>query len=221
MSNFALEDKNKVKRRPDRGHYDKETIYSIVDETMLCHIGFVQDGQPFVIPALHARKDDQLLIHGASTSRLMKHIEAGNEVSVNITILDGVVLAKTVFNQSVNYRSVVVFGKGRLIENEDEKLQALEHLTERIMPGVWEAARNPSATELKATSIVSIAMETASAKIRSGPPKDDPEDQGIPSAWAGVLPMKQVIGTPISAEYTDDSLPIPDYVMNYISKKNQ
>ena len=220
MSNFALEDKNKVKRRPDRGHYDKETIYSIVDETMICHIGFVQDGQPFVIPALHARKDDQLLIHGASTSRLMKHIEAGNEVSVNITILDGVVLAKTVFNQSVNYRSVVVFGKGRLIENEDEKLQALEHLTERIMPGVWEAARKPNATELKATSIVSIAIETASAKIRSGPPKDDPEDQDV-SAWAGVLPMKQVIGTPISAEYTDASLPIPDYVMNYISKKNQ
>jgi len=220
VSNFALEDKNKVKRRPDRGHYDKETIYSIVDETMLCHIGFVQDGQPFVIPALYARKDNQILIHGASTSRLMKHIEAGNKLSINITILDGIVLAKTVFNQSVNYRSVVVFGKGRLIENEDEKLQALEHLTERIMPGVWEAARKPNATELKATSIVSIAIETASAKIRSGPPKDDPEDQDIP-AWAGVLPMKQAIGAPINAEYTDGSIPIPDYIMNYISKINQ
>jgi len=220
MSDFTLGDRNKVKRRPDRGHYDKETIYSIIDETMLCHIGFVQDGQPFVIPALHARKDDQLLIHGASTSRLMRHIEAGNEVSVNITILDGVVLAKTVFNQSVNYRSVVVFGKGRLIEDDDEKLRALEYLTEKIMPGVWEAARKPNATELRATSIISVAIETASAKIRSGPPKDDPEDQGIP-AWAGVLPMKHVIGTPINAEYTDDSLPIPEYVMNYISKKNQ
>lgn len=220
MSKFTLEDRNRIKRRPDRGHHDKATIYGIIDETMLCHIGFVQDGQPFVIPALHARKDDQLLIHGASTSRLMKHIEAGNEVSVNITILDGVVLAKTVFNQSVNYRSVVIFGKGRLIDDDGKKLQALEHLTERIMSGVWEAARKPNTTELKATSIVSIAIETASAKIRSGPPKDDPEDQGLP-AWAGVLPIRQVIGNPIGAEYTDGSIPIPDYVMKYISKKNQ
>lgn len=219
MSNFTMEDRNRIKRRPDRGHYDQAIIYGIIDETMLCHIGFVQDGQPFVIPALHARKDDQILIHGASTSRLLKHIQAGNEVSVNITILDGIVLAKTVFNQSINYRSVVIFGTGRLIEDEGEKLQALEHLTERIMPGVWEAARKPNTTELKATSIVSIAMETASAKIRSGSPKDDPEDQALP-AWAGVLPIKQVIGNPVSAGYTDSNIPIPDYVTNYISKKN-
>ncbi|HUN24244.1 MAG TPA: pyridoxamine 5'-phosphate oxidase family protein [Anaerolineales bacterium] len=220
MSNVTTENKNRVKRRPDRGHYDTATIYQIIDESMLCHIGFVQDGQPFVIPALHARKDDQLLVHGASASRLLKHIQEGNAVSVSITIIDGIVLAKTVFNQSVNYRSVVVFGKGRLIEDEDEKIQALEHLTERLMPGVWEAARKPSTTELKATSIVSISIESASAKIRSGSPKDDLEDQGLP-AWAGVLPIRQVIGAPIGADYTDNSTPIPDYVTNYILKKNQ
>ncbi len=220
MSNVTTENKNRVKRRPDRGHYDTATIYQIIDESMLCHIGFVQDGQPFVIPALHARKDDQLLVHGASASRLLKHIQEGNAVSVSITIIDGIVLAKTVFNQSVNYRSVVVFGKGRLIEDEDEKIQALEHLTERLMPGVWEAARKPSTTELKATSIVSISIESASAKILSGSPKDDLEDQGLP-AWAGVLPIRQVIGAPIGADYTDNSTPIPDYVTNYILKKNQ
>ena len=220
MSNFTTEDKNRVKRRPDRGHYDTATVYGIIDETMLCHIGFIQDGQPFVIPALHARKDNQLLVHGASTSRLLTHIQEGNEVSVNITMVDGIVLAKTVFNQSVNYRSVVLFGKGRLIEDEDEKILALEHLTERILPGIWGAARKPTQTELKATSIVSISIETASAKIRSGPPKDDLEDQSFP-AWAGVLPVKQVIGTPVSADYTDSNIPIPDYVTNYILKKNQ
>jgi len=220
MSNFATEGKNRVRRRPDRGHYDKATVYGIIDEAMLCHIGFVQDGEPFVIPALHARKDDQLLIHGSSNSRLLKYLQAGNQVSINITILDGIVLAKTIFNQSVNYRSVVLFGKGRLIEDRDEKMEALEYLTERIMPGVWGAARKPNKTELKATSIVSISLETASAKIRSGPPKDDAEDQGLP-VWAGVLPIKQMIQTPIGTDYTDEGMPVPDYVMNYISKKNK
>ena len=220
MSSFTTENKNRVKRRPDRGHYDKETIYQIIDESMLCQIGFVQDGGPFVIPALHARRDDQLLVHGASTSRLLKHLQAGHQVSINITILNGLVLAKTVFNQSVNYRSVVLFGKGVLIEDQDEKMQALAHLTERIVPGVWEAARKPSATELKATSIVSISIETASAKIRTGPPMDDLEDQGLP-VWAGVLPIKQVIEAPIRADYTDSSMPIPDYVTNYVLKKNK
>jgi len=219
MSDFAMEEKNRVRRRPDRGHYDEATIYGIIDETLLCHVGFIQDGEPFVIPALHARKDNELLIHGSSKSRLLMHIQAGNQVSVNITILDGIVLAKTVFNQSVNYRSVVLFGKGRLIEARDEKWEALEYLTERIMPGVWNAARKPTETELKATSIASISLETASAKIRSGPPKDDPEDQGLP-VWAGILPIKQMIQTPIQADYTDESMPVPDYVTSYISKKN-
>ena len=220
MSSFPKDDKNRVRRRPDRGHYDKATVYEIIDEAMLCHVGFVQDGEPFVIPALHARKDDQLLVHGSSKSRLLKHLQAGVQVSVNITILDGIVLAKSVFNQSVNYRSVVLFGKGRLIEEQDEKMEALEYLTERIMPGVWGAARKPNKTELKATSIVSISLETASAKIRSGPPKDDVEDQGLP-VWAGVLPIKEMIQTPIRADYTDESMTVPDYVMNYISRKNK
>jgi uncharacterized protein len=215
-----MDDKNRIKRLPDRGHYDEDTIYGIIDETILCHIGFIQDGQPFVIPALHARRKGELLIHGASTSRLMKHVQTGNEVSVSIAILDGIVLAKSVFHQSVNYRSVVLFGKGQLIEDKDEKLQALEHLVERITPGAWGAARKPNATELKATSVISISIESASAKIRTGPPKDDAEDLASP-VWAGVLPVKQIIQTPIRADYTDSSIPVPDYVLNYISKVNK
>ncbi|MCA9934302.1 MAG: pyridoxamine 5'-phosphate oxidase family protein [Ardenticatenaceae bacterium] len=220
MSTFLVESKNRIKRQPNRGHYDKATIYQIIDEAMICHVAFVQDGQPFVIPALHARKDDQLLIHGASTSRLLNHIQAGNVVSITITIVDGIVLAKTVFNQSVNYRSVVLFGKGRLIENEDEKWQSLAHLTEQLMPGVWQTARQPTTTELKATSLVSISIESASAKIRSGPPKDSGEDQMLP-VWAGVLPVKQIIQTPSTADYTDPDMPIPDYVMAYMAEKNK
>jgi len=220
MTTFAVTEKNRVKRVPQRGHYDTDTIYGILDDAMLCHIGFIQDGQPFVIPTLYARKDDQLLMHGASTSRLFQHIQAGNEISVSVAILDGIVVAKTVFNQSINYRSVVLFGKGRLIEEEDEKLKALEFFTEHLMPGVWEKARKPSPAELKATSIVSVSIDTASAKMRAGQPKDDDEDKDLP-AWAGVLPIKQVIQAPMRADYTDAGIPLPESIMEYISKKNQ
>jgi nitroimidazol reductase NimA-like FMN-containing flavoprotein (pyridoxamine 5'-phosphate oxidase superfamily) len=216
VSEFTSTEKNRVKRRPDRGRYDKPTVYAIIDEAMLCHIGFVQDGQPFVIPALHARQNDALLIHGASASRLIKHIQAGNEVSISIAILDAVVVAKTAFNQSVNYRSVVLFGKGRLIKDDDEKLQALEYFTERLIPKQWEYIRKPSPKELKATSIVAISIEEASAKIRNAPPGDDGEDRDLP-IWAGLLPVKQVIQAPVSADYTDDSIPVPKHIMKKLT----
>lgn len=218
MSDFAVTEKTKIKRRPDRGHYDKSTIYEIIDEAKLCHIGFVQDGHPFVIPALHVRRDDELLIHGASVSRLLKYIADGNEVSVSIAILDALVFAKTAFNQSVNFRSVVLFGKGRLIEEENEKLQALESFTNGLMPGAWEEIRKPYKNELKATSIVAIEIKETSAKIRNTPPGDDGEDRDLP-IWAGVLPVKQVIENPVTADYTDDSIPVPEYVLRHISER--
>lgn len=218
MSNFTITEKNRIKRFPDLGRYDKSTIYEIIDEATLCHIGFIQGERPFVIPALHVRKDDKLLIHGASVSRLLQHIEKGNEVSVSIAIVDAIVLAKTAFNQSINYRSVVLFGKGRLIEDENEKLQALEYFTEGFMPGLWEKVRKPYQNELKATSIVSIEIREASAKISSGPPEDDNEDRDLP-IWAGVLPVKQVIQTPVKADYTDDTIPVPKHVVKYISER--
>ena len=218
MSDYRITDKNQIKRRPDRGHYDKATVYRIIDEALLCHIGFVQDGQPFVIPALHVRQDNKLLIHGASVSRMLKYIEAGNQMSISIAIVDDIVLAKAAFNQSINYRAVVLFGKGKLIEDEAEKLQALEYFTDGFMPGLWDDVRKPYKNELKATSIVSIKIEEASAKIRSTPPMDDEEDHSLP-IWAGMLPIKQVIQTPVKADYTDDSVPVPEYVKKYLSER--
>ena len=218
MSDYKITEKNKIKRRPDRGHYDKATVYGIIDEALLCHIGFIQDGQPFVIPALHVRQDNKLLIHGASVSRMLKYIEAGNQMSISIAIVDDIVLAKAAFNQSVNYRAVVLFGKGKLIEDETEKLQALEYFTDGFMPGLWDDVRKPYKNELKATSIVAIEIEEASAKIRSTPPMDDEEDHDLP-IWAGVLPIKQVIQTPVKADYTDASVPVPEYVEKYISER--
>jgi len=217
MSDFARTAKTKIKRRPDRGYYDKKTIYEIIDAAKFCHIAFVQDGQPFVIPALHARRADELLIHGSSASRLLKHIANGNPLSISIAILDALIFAKTAFNQSINFRSVVLFGKGRLIEEEKEKLDALECLTNGLFPGTWDAVRKPTKNEIKATSIVAVKIEAASAKIRNAPPGDDGADRDLP-LWAGILPVKQVIGEPIPAEYTDKNQPLPDYVLQHISK---
>lgn len=216
MNNFAVTEKNRVKRRADRGRYDKSTIYEIIDEAIICHIGFIQDERPFVIPALHARLNDELFIHGSSASRLLHHLESGKEVSVGITIVDGIVLAKTVFNHSINYRSVVLFGKGRLIQHEAEKLEALECFTERLLPGQWKEVRKPSPQELKATSIVSIPIQEASAKLRTGPPGDDGTDREL-RVWAGVLPIRQVFQTPVPAQYTDEDIPLPEHIGKYIS----
>lgn len=207
---FEKTEKNTIVRVPKRGIYDKEAAYRIIDEALICHIGLVENGQPFVIPTLHARHDDNILLHGATTSRLIKYIQAGNEVCITMTLVDGLVLARSVFHHSMNYRSVVLFGKGHLIETDEEKLQALELFTERIAPGRWDDARKPNRNELKATSVVSISIETASAKIRTGPPVDDEEDMQLP-VWAGVLPLKQQVGLPISAPELREDIPVPEY----------
>ncbi len=195
MTEFEKTERSRVKRLPDRGHYDRETIYAILDEALICHVGFVQDGQPFVIPTLHARVDDALLLHGAATSRLLRHIAAGGEVSVAATLVDGLVLAKSVFHHSVNYRSVVLFGRGEIVAGDDAKLAALEAFTEKLAPGRWGAARLPNPAELKATAVVSIPIAEASAKVRTGGPKDDPEDLAR-EVWAGVIPISLVRGEP-------------------------
>jgi hypothetical protein len=195
MTDYPSTDRTRVRRLPDRGRYDCETIYGILDEALICHVGFVQDGQPFVIPTLHARIGDALLLHGATTSRLLGHIAAGGEVSVAATIVDGLVLAKSVFHHSVNYRSVVLFGRGELVQGDAEKLAALEAFTEKLLPGRWQEARQPNRVELKATAVVRIAVEEASAKIRTGGPKDDPEDLAL-GVWAGVIPLKLVRSDP-------------------------
>lgn len=163
---------------------------------------------PVVLPMLYARADDVLLLHGAAGSRLLSYIATGEPVSVSVAILDGLVLAKSVFHHSVNYRSVVVFGRGRLLEDPTEKLNALATLTERLTPGRWAVARPPNAGELKATAVVAVAIESASAKVRSGPPSDAADDLALP-VWAGVLPVQPMIGAPLPATYCDPALVPP------------
>lgn len=211
MTNFPQTPQNTIKRVPKRAAYDHETIYAIVDSALICHVGLVQDGRPFVIPTIHARDEDTLLIHGASTSRLMRHAAAGHELCFTITHLDGLVLARSVFNHSMNYRSAVLFGRGTLIENEEAKMAALERFTEKLIHGRWADARQPNATELKATSIVAVPIDSASAKVRVGPPGDEEEDIALP-VWAGVLPLTAVWGAPIPAPNLPAGVEMPDYL---------
>jgi nitroimidazol reductase NimA-like FMN-containing flavoprotein (pyridoxamine 5'-phosphate oxidase superfamily) len=192
--------RTKVKRLPDRGAYDRDAIDAILDEAIVCHIGFEDDGQPYVIPSLHARVGDVLYLHGSSASRMMRRLGAGAPCCVTVTLVDGVVLARAVFDQSVNYRSVVVLGTARPVEDPDEKLVALEALTEQLVPGRWAVTRPPTRQELKATAVLALPLDEASAKVRSGPPGNHPEDaEEWAATWTGVLPITQVVGEPVPA----------------------
>ena len=178
----------RVRREPHRGHYDRETIDAILDEALICHLGFDVDGQPYVIPTLHARVGDNVYVHGSAASRMLRHLASDVRVCLTVTLFDGLVLARSVFNHSVNYRSVVLLGTARLVEDDEEKVDALHALTEQLAPGRWDEARQPTATELKATWILSLPLDEASAKVRTGPEEDEPEDLDLP-VWAGVVPV--------------------------------
>ncbi len=188
---YQITDRNKVKRVPQRGHYDKETLYKILDAGFLCHAGFVVGGQPFVIPTIYGRKDNRLFFHGATTSRMLVNLKEGIPVCVTVTHLDGLVLARSAFHHSMNYRSAVVFGKAHEVP-ETEKEEALFVVSENIMKGRWDEVRTPNAKELKATTVLAIDIEQASSKIRTGPPKDEPEDYEL-DVWAGVLPIVNTV----------------------------
>ena len=217
MSQFEITRQNRVSRVPDRGHYDEETIYNIIDEALICHVGLVQDDQPVVIPTLHARKDNNILLHGSTKSRLMQYAQSGQNICVTITLVDGLVLARSVFNHSMNYRSVVLFGRGEAVPDE-EKMECLKQFTDRLLPGRWDDARQPTAPELKATAIVSIPIELASAKVRVGPPKDEVEDYQLP-VWAGVLPIKQQILPPQNDPKLTGDIVVPDYIREYVDNR--
>jgi uncharacterized protein len=218
MTAFAKTRRNKVIRMPERGQYEREEVYRIVDEALVCHVGFVQDGQPFVIPTLHARDGDTLLIHGSSASRMIKHAGAGNPVCVTITLTDGIVLARSVFHHSINYRSATLYGQGRLVLDPEEKTEALARFTERLLPGRWDDARGPNRQELKATAVVAIPIESAAAKVRVGPPKDDEEDLALP-VWAGVVPIGQTFGTPLPDPATPADRPLPAYLAEFLARR--
>lgn len=203
-----------VRRAADRGAYDAQTIHAIVDEALVCHVGIVDHGQPFVIPTIHARTSDNLIIHGSRQSRLMAALASGAPACISVTLLDGLVLARSVFHHSMNYRSVVVLGTGRQIEGDGEKRAALSALVERIIPGRGAEAREPSQAELNATSVVAFPLNEASAKLRSGPPKDLEDDYALP-VWAGELPVTTTFGPPIADPRLTSGIELPDYIRNY------
>lgn len=207
-------ERTKVRRLPDRGRYDRETIYPILDEAFICHVGFVVDGQPYVIPTGFARIGDDLYIHGSSASRMLRNLSQGIDVCVTVTLIDGLVLARSAFHHSINYRSVVILGKAEQVENADEKNRALEAFTEHVIPGRWAEVRWPTELELKATSVLKLPIEEASAKVRTGDPKDDEEDYAL-DIWAGVLPFDLAAKEPIADSRLISSIEAPEYVRKY------
>jgi nitroimidazol reductase NimA-like FMN-containing flavoprotein (pyridoxamine 5'-phosphate oxidase superfamily) len=211
---FAPSERTRVVREPQRGVYDRETVCKILDEGLVCHVGFSAEGQPFVIPTLFARVGDAIYFHGSAASRMLRGVSEGANVCVTVTLTDGIVLARSVFNHSMNYRSVVALGKATLVEAPQEKLEALRAFTEKILPGRWDDARQPNDKELKATSILRLPLTEASAKVRIGPPEDDAPDYALP-VWAGVIPLRVVAGAPIRDERCDVAIPLPAYAANY------
>jgi nitroimidazol reductase NimA-like FMN-containing flavoprotein (pyridoxamine 5'-phosphate oxidase superfamily) len=197
MERFEPTEKTTLKRLPKRAEYDRRAVYEILDEAFICHVGFVIDGQPFVIPTGYARTGDLLYIHGSQASRMLRTLRGGVDVCVTVTLIDGLVLARSAFHHSINYRSVVVFGRARVIDEQAEKMEALRLLTEHIVPGRWDEVRSPNESEMKATMVLALPLEEASAKVRTGPPVDDEEDYAL-SVWAGVLPLKTTTETPIA-----------------------
>ncbi len=206
--------KTKLRRLPKRGSYDRELIYQILDEAFVCHAGFVVDGQPFVIPTAYARVEDRLLIHGSSASRMLRALDKGIEICVTVTLVDGLVLARSAFHHSMNYRSVVIFGQAAIVEDEREKLAALHAFTQHIIRGRWADVRPPTPNELKATMVLSLPLEEASAKIRTGPPVDDDADYEL-KIWAGVVPLRLEAGAPVSDPRSPPEANPPAYVFNY------
>lgn len=206
MHEFPTSPRNKVKRIPKRGHYDKTTIYNILDASFLCHVGFVVDGQPFVIPTAYGRDGDKIYLHGSSKSRMLQAMEPGIPVCLTVTHLDGLVLARSAFHHSINYRSAVIYGTAQKVKG-DEKERALYIISENILQGRWDEVRPPNAKELKATSVVSIEIESASAKIRQGPPGDDQPDYEL-DIWAGILPMRQITDAPVPDPLLKAGVPI-------------
>jgi len=207
--------RTRVRREHARGDYDRATIDAILDAALVCHLGFVSDGSPVVIPTLHGRVGDRLLVHGSAASRAVRTAGGGVEVCVTVTLIDGLVLARSVFEHSVNYRSVVVFGRARLVSEPEDKLAGLRALTERLLPGRWEDVRPPTRQELKATSLLALPIDEASAKLRAGPPSDGDGPDGELDVWAGVIPFALRAGDPVPDPALRPGVAVPAYVREY------
>jgi uncharacterized protein len=219
MSPFTPTERTQVRRLPNRGAYDSETIFRILDEGFLCHVGFVVDGQPFVIPTGYARSGETLYIHGSAASRMLRTLAGGVQVCVTVTLLDGLVLARSAFHHSMNYRSVVILGRAVSVEEREEKMKVLELFTEHVVRGRWNDVRPPTDSEVKATTVLALPLSEASAKIRTGPPKDDEEDYQLP-IWAGVVPLSIVPGAPIPDPRLISRLEPPPYAEKYSRQRS-
>lgn len=211
--NEMQSERTRVRRLPNRGNYERETINAILDEAFICHVGFVVDGQPYVIPTAYGRIGDDLFIHGSAASRMLREMSKSVDVCVTVTIVDGLVLARSAFHHSINYRSVVILGKATLVTEAEEKNTALEAITEHIVHGRWPDVRWPNEVELKATSVIKLPINEASAKVRTGPPVDDEEDYAM-DVWAGVVPLSLAYGPPIADDRLADGVAVPEHVLN-------
>lgn len=211
---FAPTARTRINRHSERGRYSAADIYPIVDEALICHVGLVADGQPLVIPMIHARLGDTLYLHGAPASRLLQQAKSGIPLCVTVSLVDGIIFARAVFKHSLNFRSAVLFGTGRLVHDPDEKMRAFEAVTEHIAKGRWAEARWPTRKEMAATLVVAMDIDGASAKVRTGGPLDDDEDLSLP-IWAGVLPLAQTPQPPIADPRAIAENSIPDYIKDY------
>ena len=207
-------DRTRVIREANRAVYDRDAIYKILDEGFVCHVGFALEGQPFVIPTMYARVGDWLYFHGSAASRMLGGASSGNPVCITVTLLDGLVLARSVFNHSMNYRSVVALGQAVLVDDPVEKLAALEAFTQKLIPGRWSDARQPNGKELKATSVLKLPLNEVSAKVRTGDVEDDADDYAL-RVWAGVIPLRLTADPPIRDARCEASIPTPAYAANY------
>ncbi len=206
--------RTKLRRLPKRGAYDRELIYQILDEAFICHVGFVVDGQPYVIPTGYGRVGETLYLHGSAASRMLRNLAKGIDVCVTVTLTDGLVLARSAFHHSMNYRSVVVLGQATVVEDKQEKLIALEALTNHIIPQRWAEVRAPNEQELKATLVLALSLVEVSAKVRTGPPVDDEEDYQLP-VWAGVIPLRLAASPPVSDPRLQQEIEPPAHARNY------
>ena len=214
MDIISPTDRTVLKRLPQRGSFEREQINQILDEGIVCHVGFVADGHPVVIPTGYGRVEQDLIIHGSQASRMLRALKQGIDVCVTVTLIDGLVLARSAFHHSMNYRSVVIFGRARLIEDEHEKIDALRALSEHIVPGRWDEVRGPNERELQQTTVLSLPLTEASAKIRTGPPLDDEEDYQL-DVWAGTIPLGLASGQPINDPRLSTGLAVPAYALKY------
>src|SRR6266550_2287930 len=214
-----LTNRTKLRRIPDKGSHDRKTIDSILDAGFLAHVGFCLDSQPFVIPTLYGRDGERLYLHGSAANRMLRELESGIPTCVTVTLVDGLVLSRSAFDHSMNYRSVVAFGRARKVGDAEQKIKALRVISEHLIAGRWQDVRGPSEKELKATTVLEFSIQEASAKVRSGPPLDDESDYGLP-VWAGVLPLELKSRPPIPDDQLIESVTLPDYVRRYNARIN-